>query len=113
MKPQKATTAELGVRASAGIFDGSLTLYRSWIDDEILSVVVRQASASQDQLVASSNASPTIHQGVEAGLNALLWEGDNGDTLNLRQAYTFNDFYYRHDNTFGGNELPSLPRHVY
>lgn len=46
-------------------------------------------------------------------LNALLWEGDNGDTLNLRQAYTFNDFYYRHDNTFGGNELPSLPRHVY
>ncbi|WP_286917380.1 MULTISPECIES: TonB-dependent receptor family protein [Pseudomonas] len=113
VKPQKATTAELGVRASAGIFDGSLTFYRSWIDDEILSVVVRQASANQDQLVASSNASPTIHQGVEAGLNALLWEGENGDTLNLRQAYTFNDFYYRHDNTFGGNELPSLPRHVY
>lgn len=113
VKPQKATTAELGVRASVGIFDGSLTFYRSWIDDEILSVVVRQASATQDQLVASSNASPTIHQGVEAGLNALLWEGQNGDTLNLRQAYTFNDFYYRHDNTFGGNQLPSLPRHVY
>lgn len=113
VQPQKATTAELGVRASVAIFDGSLTFYRSWIDDEILSVVVRQATATQDQLVASSNASPTIHQGVEAGLSALLWEGENGDTLNLRQAYTFNDFYYRHDDTFGGNELPSLPRHVY
>ena len=113
VRPQKATTFEVGVRGSHGIFDGSLTLYRSWVQDELLTVVVRQASATQDQLTATSNASPTIHQGIEAGLNALLWTGASGDTLDLRQAYTLNDFKYRDDDTFGGNELPSLPRQVY
>lgn len=113
VRPQKANTVEFGIRGGHGIFDGSLTLYRSWVQKELLSVVVRQASATQDQLVATSNGSPTIHQGIEAGLNALLWENPNGDTVNLRQAYTYNDFHYRHDATFGDNELPSLPREVY
>ena len=113
VRPQKATTFEVGVRGSHGIFDGSLTLYRSWVQKELLTVVVRQASATQDQLTATSNASPTLHQGIEAGLSALLWAGANGDTLDLRQAYTLNDFHYRDDDTFGGNELPSLPRQVY
>lgn len=112
-RPHKATTFEVGIRGSKGIFDGSLTLYRSWVQKELLTVVVQQATATQDQLTATSNASPTIHQGIEAGLSALLWSGANGDTLDLRQAYTLNDFHYRHDDTFGDNELPSLPRHVY
>lgn len=113
LRPQKANTFEVGIRGGHGIFDGSLTLYRSWVKQELLTVVVQQASASQDQLTATSNSSPTIHQGIEAGLNALLWEGEGGDTLSLRQAYTLNDFHYRHDATFGDNELPSIPRQVY
>ena len=113
VRPQKANTVEFGIRGGHGIFDGSLTVYRSWVQKELLSVVVRQATATQDQLVATSNGSPTIHQGIEAGLNALLWEGKNGDTVSLRQAYTLNDFYYRHDSTFGDNQLPGLPRQVY
>jgi len=113
LRPQKANTFEVGIRGSHGVFDGSFTLYRSWVKQELLTVVVQQASASQDQLTATSNASPTIHQGIEAGLNALLWEGEGGDTLALRQAYTLNDFHYRHDATFGDNELPGLPRQVY
>lgn len=113
VRPQKANTVEFGIRGGHGIFDGSLTLYRSWVQKELLSVVVRQATATQDQLVATSNGSPTIHQGVEAGLNALLWEGESGYTVTLRQAYTLNDFHYRHDATFGDNELPGLPRRVY
>lgn len=113
VRPQKGNTVEFGIRGGHGIFDGSLTLYRSWIQKELLSVVVRQASATQDQLIATSNGSATIHQGIEAGLNALLWEGGNGDTVSLRQAYTLNDFHYRNDSRFGDNELPSLPRQVY
>lgn len=113
VRPQKANTVEFGIRGGHGIFDGSLTLYSSWVQKELLSVVVRQATATQDQLVATSNGSPTIHQGVEAGLNALLWEGESGYTVTLRQAYTLNDFHYRHDATFGDNELPGLPRRVY
>ncbi|WP_045483344.1 TonB-dependent receptor family protein [Pseudomonas sp. StFLB209] len=113
VRPQKANTFEVGIRGSHGIFDGSLTLYRSWVQDELLTVVTRQATATQDQLTGTSNASSTIHQGIEAGLNTLLWSGANGDTLDLRQAYTLNDFHYRNDSTFGDNELPSLPRQVY
>ena len=113
VRPQKGNTVEFGIRGGHGIFDGSLTVYRSWIQKELLSVVVRQASATQDQLIATSNGSKTIHQGIEAGLNALLWEGQNGDTVTLRQAYTLNDFHYRNDDQFGDNELPSLPREVY
>lgn len=113
VRPQKANTVEFGIRGGHGIFDGSLTVYRSWVQKELLSVVVRQATATQDQLVATSNGSPTIHQGIEAGLNALLWEGKNGDSLSLRQAYTLNDFHYRNDSTFGDNQLPGLPRQVY
>ncbi len=112
VRPQKANTVELGIRGAHGIFDGSLTLYRSWVQKELLSVVVRQATTTQDPLIATSNGSGTIHQGIEAGLNALLWEGQ-GDTLTLRQAFTYNDFHYRNDATFGDNELPGLPRQVY
>lgn len=112
VRPQKANTVELGIRGAHGIFDGSLTLYRSWVQKELLSVVVRQATATQDPLIATSNGSGTIHQGIEAGLSALLWEGQ-GDTLTLRQAFTYNDFHYRNDATFGDNELPGLPRQVY
>ncbi len=109
VRPQKANTVEFGIRGGHGIFDGSLTLYRSWVQKELLSVVVRQATATQDQLVATSNGSPTIHQGVEAGLNADALP----ISVTLRQAYTLNDFHYRHDATFGDNELPGLPRQVY
>ena len=113
VRPQKANTVEFGIRGGHGIFDGSLTVYRSWVQKELLSVVVRQATATQDQLVATSNGSATIHQGIEAGLNAQLWDGGNGDSVTLRQAYTFNDFHYRNDAVFGDNQLPGLPRQVY
>lgn len=113
VRPQKANTVEFGVRGSAGIFDGSLTLYRSWVQKELLTVVVSQATDTATAITATSNGSPTIHQGIEAGLNARLWENDAGDNVTLRQAFTVNDFFYRNDATFGSNELPSLPRQVY
>lgn len=111
--PQKATSAEFGVRGSRGVLDGSLTVYRSWISDELLTVVVQQATATTDAVTATSNASATVHQGVEAALSTRLWQGDGGDGLSLRQAYTLNDFRYRHDAAWGDNQLPGLPRQVY
>ncbi|CAD5108407.1 Vitamin B12 transporter BtuB [Pseudomonas carbonaria] len=113
LDPQKGTTVEFGVRGSAGIFDGSLAIYRSWITDELLTVVISPATPTSDAVTANANASDTIHQGIEAGLDTRLWESSRGDSIVLRQAYTFNDFYYRNDDEFGDNELPSLPRHYY
>jgi iron complex outermembrane receptor protein len=113
LRPQKANTAEIGLRAGSESHEGALSLYRSWIDGELLSTVVRQAGPGVDALVANANGSKTIHQGIEAALTSRLWKNDGGDRLSYRQAYTFSDFYYRGDSRYGRNELPSLPRHVY
>ena len=113
LTPQKANTAELGLRAGNQTHEGTLSLYRSYISGELLSTVVRQASAGVDALIANANASKTIHQGIEAALTSKLWESGSGDRLSYRQAYTFSDFYYRGDPRYGKNELPSLPRNVY
>ncbi|MBD1552607.1 TonB-dependent receptor [Pseudomonas sp. C2L12B] len=110
---QQGTTAELGLRGQHGIFDGSLAVYRSWIKDEILSTVIEPATSTTAEVIGWSNASPTIHQGIEAGLNARLWQGNHGDVLSLRQALTLSRYYYRHDADFGGNKLPGLPETVY
>jgi iron complex outermembrane receptor protein len=113
LAPQKANTAEIGLRAGSDRHDGTLSLYRSWISGELLSTVVRQASQGVDALIANANAGKTIHQGIEAALTSRLWKGTEGSRLSYRQAYTFSDFYYRDDPRYGRNDLPSLPRHVY
>ncbi|MFJ4348999.1 TonB-dependent receptor family protein [Pseudomonas sp. NPDC089401] len=110
---QKANTFEVGIKGSHGIFDGSLALYRSWIHDELLNVQLIPATSSAAAVTGAFNASPTIHQGVEAGLNTRLWENPQGDLVRWRQVYTYNDFYYRHDPTFGDNQLPGVPKHIY
>ena len=113
LKPQKANTAEIGLRASNDNHEGSLAFYRSYVSDELLSSVASPAVGATPALIANTNASKTIHQGVEADLTSKLWKSGGGDRLSYRQAYTFNDFYYRNDSRYGKNELPSLPRHVY
>ncbi|WP_416423650.1 TonB-dependent receptor [Pseudomonas sp. App30] len=110
---QKANTVEFGIKGSSGPFDGSLTLYRSWLRDELLNVQLIAATSTAAAVTGAFNASPTIHQGIEAGLNTQLWQGANGDKVNYRQVYTYSDFHYRHDATFGDNQLPGIPKHVY
>lgn len=110
---QKANTVEVGIKGSAGIFDGSLALYRSWVKDELLNVQLIGATPTAAAVTGAFNATPTIHQGVEAGLNTRLWDNDSGEQVSLRQVFTYNDFYYRHDPTFGDNQLPGIPKHVY
>ncbi|WP_171257547.1 TonB-dependent receptor family protein [Acinetobacter qingfengensis] len=113
VQPQKGTTAELGLRLNTDHLDGSLAIYRTWLKDEIHNIVVTPATNSSAAVTANFNASPTIHQGVEAALSAKLWQGANGDSINLRQSYTFNDFFFRNDSDLAKNELPGLPRHSY
>lgn len=103
---QTATTLEIGGRGDAPIGRWQLSLYQSEVRHELLSVEIAPAP---NAFVAESNASPTVHRGVELGLDSRLWQGAAG-TLSLRQAHTFSDFRYRHDARFGRNRLPGLPR---
>jgi iron complex outermembrane receptor protein len=106
---QTADTLELGARGDAALGHWELTGYYAHVRHELLNVEVQP---TPNLIVAESNASPTVHRGVEAGLDSTLWQSDAG-RLSLRQAYTFSDFRYRDDARFGGNVLPGLPRHAY
>lgn len=112
LKDQTANSYEIGTRGRAWLGEWSLSLYRSEVKNELLSVEVQAATPTSAAVTAESNASPTIHQGVEAGLTSIIWES-NGHRLLARQAYTYNDFNFRGDPKFGKNELPGVPRHYY
>ena len=112
LKPQIADTLELGTRGQLGGTAWDLTFYRSQVKDELLSVIIREATSTADALTSEYNASKTIHQGVELGLDSLLYEND-GNSLHLRQSYTYSDFFYRDDDQFGSNRLPGIPKHNY
>ncbi|MBX9799430.1 MAG: TonB-dependent receptor [Burkholderiaceae bacterium] len=107
---QKANTVEIGLRGSNDTFSGSVALYRSEVRNELLTAQIPGGGPTDTE---KRNATPTVHQGLEAGLDARLWKGKGGDNVVLRQAYTYNDFHYKKDPVYGANELPGLPKHVY
>ncbi len=114
LKNQSATTIEVGTKGKEGIFNGSVDFYRSWVDNELLTVTIQQSPA----ITASSNASPTIHQGVEAQLDTTLWQ-EKGlpdytpHRLIFKQSYTYSDDYFANDPTWGTNKEPGIPTHYY
>ena len=108
MQNQTATTFELGARGDSAIGQWDLAWYYSAVRHELLAVEIVTGNPA-----AEFNASPTVHQGVEAGLESLLWERGGVGKLSLRQSYTFSDFHYRDDDRFGNNRLPGIPMHYY
>ncbi|MBX8493689.1 TonB-dependent receptor domain-containing protein [Pseudomonas cichorii] len=113
LENQTATTLELGGRGESGIGRWDLAWYYSQVRHELLSVETQAATQTTSQIIAESNASPTIHQGVEASLDSTLWQGGATGKLALRQAYTYSDFHYRDDDRFGDNQLAGIPKHYY
>lgn len=109
---QTAWTAELGARGDSPIFGHwEISAYRAHVRNELLSVIVDEVN----RITAESNATPTLHQGIEVGLDTVLWSADDDPDHNIatRQSYTYSDFRFRRDPVFGRNRLPSLPEHFY
>lgn len=109
LRNQTATTLELGGRGDSSLGEWSLAWYYAQVRHELLSVLPDPSATTPYEL----NASPTVHQGVEASLLSELWSQPGVGRLSLRQAYTFSDFHYRDDSRFGDNRLPGLPMHYY
>ncbi|MFZ5734276.1 MAG: TonB-dependent receptor family protein [Pseudomonadota bacterium] len=112
IRPQRATTYEIGTRGRRPDLTWELIAYRAEIKDELQCLT--------NSLIAGScnviNADRTIHRGIEAGVGAavlrsLLVDGPAPDRLWFHAAYTFNDFRFDNDRTFGNNQLPGAPRH--
>lgn len=117
LRAQTALTLEVGTRGEAGPFAWDLALYRSWVRNELLDLNNRLGEP-----LGTVNAPRTVHQGLEAGLEAefaraLLARGAaagaKADRLVLAQSYTLNDFSFRHDPVYGDNRVAGLPAHFY
>jgi iron complex outermembrane receptor protein len=111
IQPQTATTYEIGTRGERPDLTWELTGYRANIRNELQCMF---GAPGQCNVV---NADRTVHQGIEAGLGIAVLKGlfDDGpqpDKLWLNVAYTYNDFRFDNDRTFGNNQLPGAPRHM-
>ena len=103
VRAQEAWTAEAGVRGRRGPFTLDITLYRAWLDGEML-----QFTPAPNVPATTFNADRTIHQGVEAALDWRL-----ASRLRLRQTWTWSDLRFRGDGQYGDNRLPIVPEHFY
>lgn len=103
---QRAWTFEVGTRGTLGAVRWDVTAYRARVDGELL-----QYTVDADFPAATFNAPRTVHQGLEAGVEvgfplAAAWH------LELRGAYTLNDFSFSDDPQYGDNALPGIPLHA-
>ncbi len=116
LQPQRAWTAEVGTRDEQGRFEWELSLYHTWLHDELLDL-----NNAQDVDLGGVNVHRSYHQGIEAGLEIRLMDSifvkENktrlGDRLTLRQNYTLTDLHFDHDPVYGDNRIGGVPIHVY
>lgn len=102
LEAQHAWTGEIGARGSIGDVQLDVSFYRAKVRRELL-----QFNVSTDIPTSTINAGKTLHQGIEAGLQAPLaaW-------ARLRATYQFNDFRFNGDRQYGDNRLPVIPKHL-
>ncbi len=108
LKAQKAWTAELGARGEVGAFRYELSVYRSAVDDQLLSFNVDPEAGIP---AATFNSDATTLQGIEASVSGPLWGIEAGYALSHQLAWTFNDFRFDGDRIYGDNRLAGVPRH--
>ena len=116
LQPQRAWTAEVGTRGERGRFGWELSLYHSWVRNELLDI---NDAFGVDR--GAVNIDRSCHQGIEAGfeielLDSLLVKKDREkavDHVTLRQTYTLNDFHFDHDPVYGDNRIAGIPIHLY
>jgi len=110
IRPQTATTYEIGTRGRRPDLTWDLTAYRANIKNELECLTTITTVGSCNVV----NADRTIHQGIEAGLGVAVLKNiftPDADKVWINLAYTYNDFRFNNDATFGNNQLPGAPRH--
>jgi len=125
LKKQISDTVEVGTRGSEGLFQWDLALYNSWIQNELLQSYIPATSTT-----IASNAGKTTHQGIEVGLNTILWHEEDPNKpsdnslwaaepkqpphrLVFQQTYTLSHFTFDNDSNFGYNQIPGVPVELY
>ncbi len=113
LDPQRGVTVEVGTRGATKTVAWDLTLYRAWVENELINFTVGGGIPA-----ATFNAGDTIHQGIETSLTFDVgavtgFALPEGARLLLEQAYTLSDFFFVGDPVYGSNKLAGMPPHVY
>jgi iron complex outermembrane receptor protein len=116
LHPQRGKTLELGVRGERGRFEWELSLYRTWLRNEIL-----ELNNSEGVEIGAVNLERSYHQGIEVGLDIELLDSvflekkkdKSRDRLTFNQTYTLNDFHFDDDPVYGDNRIAGVPQHFY
>lgn len=111
LKAMEGTSVEIGTRGNQKL--GSLnnvmwdlSLYYSWLNNEILSVTPPSGSA------IASNFNNTIHAGVEGLIGgSFALDGKATHTIKPMLNFTINDFSFDNDRTYANNALPAAPKY--
>jgi iron complex outermembrane receptor protein len=114
LEAQSATTIEVGSRGEWDRFQWDAAFYHAWVDNELLQYEIAPNTSQ------TINGTGTIHQGLELGLLTRLAEElladareeKAGDSISLRTVYTWSNFYFDSDPTFGSNQLAGIPEHL-
>lgn len=109
LQAQKAWTLEIGTRGRHDRFAWDITVYRSWVDGQML-----QYTTNPNFPAATFNAGRTNLMGVELGASVDLVRDmlDKGDTLTLAQLWNYSNFKFSNDPQYGNNRIAGIPEHV-
>lgn len=106
---QKSITYEIGSRGHHGRFAWDAAIYRSEIENEFIDV----ENDFVPGLTNTDNAEgDTIHQGVELGVDITLLDSD-AMQLTMRNIFTYNDFKFDDEPSYGDNSLAGVPEFIY
>ncbi len=109
LQAQESTTIEFGSSGQVAQTQWNVALYRSEVDDELISIVNDFAvNGKTDNYHAG-----TIHQGVELEViqgfaQDMLAKGDNFDA---KLVYNYSDFYFD-GGEYDGNQIAGIPKHL-
>ncbi len=109
---QTDNTLELGSRGTRSFAKWDATLFYSMVKDELLTITDPLTLISTTQ-----NADDTIHYGLELGTELDLlgssWDEESvANRLVFRGAYTYGNFTFYNDPTYGDNKIAGLPPHL-
>jgi iron complex outermembrane receptor protein len=105
---QTGTTYEVGTRGRRPDLTWDVSLYHTDLRNELQCLTTSPYSPC-----TVVNADRTVHQGVEAGLGIAFFKSiaAQDDRVWFNLAYTYGDFHFDHDATWGNNRLPGAPPH--
>jgi iron complex outermembrane receptor protein len=108
LEAQRAWTAEVGIRQAQAAMNWELTAYWSRVRNELLTSEAFFGGVG----VTSNYPDPTVHRGIEAGLDGRLADSliGSGDELRLSASYEWSDFFFN-GGQFDDKQIAGVPEH--